>query len=258
VSAEAENNLLLGIGSSLMNGEMTLSAPPVLATIEDGNDVVLAALRTPPHNLLLSTGAEAAVVVLCDGLKESGAGIPGVTGPSDLAEKFAELWAGDKRELTMRQRVYSCSAVIPPADPGGTLRPVTDADTKLAVAWAVAFNDEAGNPGTEAGVRRMVAELTDAKRMFVWDHDGDVVSIATARQPTPNGIRVGYVYTPPEKRGRGYASAVTASVTQAMFDAGYKFCFLYTDVANPTSNAIYQRIGYEPGGDSAMWRLISP
>jgi predicted GNAT family acetyltransferase len=254
-SAEADNHLMLGIATSLMDGEMTLSGAPVLATVEDGDDVTLAALRTPPHNLLLSTGTEEAVIALINGLKHAGAGVPGVTGPSALAEAFAARWAGDARTLTMRQHVYRCEKVTVPDDPGGALRHATDADAKRAIEWALAFNDEANNAGTEASVRRMVEELTEARRLFLWEHAGELVSMATARHPTPKGIRVGYVYTPADKRGRGYASAVTAGATQAMFDAGYAFCCLYADATNATANAIYQRIGYQPCGDSAMWRF---
>lgn len=62
---------------------------------------------------------------------------------------------------------------------------------------------------------------------------------------TPHGARIGYVYTPPEWRGRGYASACVAGLSQRVLDSGRRFCFLYTDLSNPTSNALYQRIGYE-------------
>ena len=67
--------------------------------------------------------------------------------------------------------------------------------------------------------------------------------------PTPNGIRIGPVYTPPEFRGRGYASACVAAASQLQLDAGRRFCFLFADLSNPTSNHIYQEIGYEPVGD---------
>ena len=70
--------------------------------------------------------------------------------------------------------------------------------------------------------------------------------MAAAVETTPNGTRVGYVYTPPSFRGRGYASATVASLSQQLLDGRRRFCFLYTDLANPTSNAIYQRIGYQP------------
>lgn len=234
---------------------MTLSALPIVATVEDGDDVVLAALRTPPHNLLLSTGAERAVGVLSDALKADGTGLPGVTGPADLASAFAARWAGDHRELTMTQRVYRCTEVAAPRDPGGAFRAARLSELERLVGFVVAFNEEAHNPGTEATARRMVKRLVETARMFVWEREGEIVSVATARQPTPRGIRVGYVYTPPAERRKGYASAVTAAVTQRMFDEGYQMCFLYTDATNPTSNAIYQRVGYEPRGESAMWRF---
>src|SRR5438093_1092376 len=82
-------------------------------------------------------------------------------------------------------------------------------------------------------------------RLRLWE-DGVVVSMAGASGPTPNGIRVGAVYTPPDKRRRGYASALVAALSQEQLDTGKKFCFLYTDLANPTSNKIYQDVGYEP------------
>ena len=76
------------------------------------------------------------------------------------------------------------------------------------------------------------------------------MSLAGFGGPTPNGIRIGPVYTPPDLRGRGYGTAVTAEVSRLLLDRGHRFCFLYTDLANPTSNAIYMRIGYEPVCDS--------
>ena len=71
--------------------------------------------------------------------------------------------------------------------------------------------------------------------------------------PTPNGIRVNFVYTPDENRGRGYASNLVAAISQHHLDAGKRFVFLHTDQANPTSNRIYQRIGYAPVSNSERW-----
>jgi hypothetical protein len=88
----------------------------------------------------------------------------------------------------------------------------------------------------------------------IWD-DGQAVSMAGFGGRTPNGIRIGPVYTPPELRGRGYASALTAALTQRLLDEGRQFCFLFTDLANPTSNSIYQRIGYRPVSDVDLWRF---
>jgi uncharacterized protein len=86
------------------------------------------------------------------------------------------------------------------------------------------------------------------RSLHLWE-DGDVVSLAGTGGRTPNGIRIGPVYTPPDARRRGYASALVAAVSQAELDAGRRFCFLFTDLHNPTSNHIYQAIGYTPVRD---------
>ena len=88
--------------------------------------------------------------------------------------------------------------------------------------------------------------------LVIWEHDGPV-SLAGYAGPTPNGIRVGPVYTPPHLRGHGYASALTAALTGRLLDEGRRYCFLFTDLANPTSNSIYQRIGYRRVGDVSRW-----
>ena len=83
--------------------------------------------------------------------------------------------------------------------------------------------------------------------------EGTVVSMAGFAGPTPNGIRVAWVYTPPDNRGKGFAGACVAALSQKLLDEGRKFCFLYTDLANPISNHVYQRIGYEPVTDATVY-----
>lgn len=91
--------------------------------------------------------------------------------------------------------------------------------------------------------------------MHVWEVEGHPVSLAAAVAPTPHGIRLNNVYTPPEERGRGYASALVAALTQLLLDRGREFVFLHTDLANPTSNAIYQRLGYKLVADLQVYSL---
>ena len=108
-----------------------------------------------------------------------------------------------------------------------------------------------------------VAGMTDrwlagrGRALYLWE-DGEVASLAGIGSPTPHGVRVGPVYTPPDRRGRGYASALVAGISQAALDAGRTFCFLFTDLANPTSNHIYETIGYRPVRDVDMWRFERP
>jgi predicted GNAT family acetyltransferase len=89
--------------------------------------------------------------------------------------------------------------------------------------------------------------------LLLWIDEGTPVSLAAAGGATPSGLRVGPVYTPPQRRGRGYASAVTAAVSAGALARGWEYCFLFTDLANPTSNRIYRRLGYEPVCDVDQW-----
>jgi predicted GNAT family acetyltransferase len=125
----------------------------------------------------------------------------------------------------------------------------------------VAFGDEVlaeNDPGrSEARAvveHRLVAGAGGGFEL--WEDGGDVVSLSGWGGPTPNGIRIGPVYTPPELRGRGYATALVAELSQSLLDGGRRFCFLYTDLSNPTSNAIYERIGYVKVAESAMVEFV--
>jgi uncharacterized protein len=127
---------------------------------------------------------------------------------------------------------------------GGGSRSATRCSTKEAP----------GRDGAEEAVEHKLTAPTSG--FLLWEDGGETVSLAGWGGPTPNGIRIGPVYTPPELRGRGYATALTAELSQrlldgGLFEGGRRFCFLYTDLANPTSNAIYERIGYRRVCESA-------
>ena len=123
-------------------------------------------------------------------------------------------------------------------------------DRPLLLEWVCAFTNEVlhGSPEGDSlrQERSIDARLAGGDAGFaLWEVEGRAVALAGFGGPTPNGIRIGPVYTPPELRGHGYATSLTAEVTQLQLDRGRRFCFLYTDLANQTSNAIYTRIGYE-------------
>jgi len=145
-------------------------------------------------------------------------------------------------------RASSRSPRSPTCRASGGLREATRADYDLLVDWFAAFGREAlhdGEPGLEQHERQIRMRLdSTVGGIGLWEDDGDVVSLCGYGSPTPSGIRIGPVYTPPELRGRGYATTLTADVSAAQLARGRRFCFLYTDLANPTSNAIYERIGY--------------
>jgi predicted GNAT family acetyltransferase len=131
------------------------------------------------------------------------------------------------------------------------MRPATDGESELMEAWLVGFHHDAlrEEPDLER-IQKLVQSYNSAEPQLrglrIWDVDGQPVSMVAYSGPTPNGIRIGSVYTPPEQRKQGYASALTAEVSQYLLDQGHKFVFLFTDLLNPTSNHIYQEIGYKP------------
>lgn len=260
---EAEHNLILGLAGTLRDepgGHDQL--PPLLATVTDGERVVAVALRTPPRNLILSeVDMAAAVTVLADGL--AGEELPGVVGPPEAVRLFAERWTertGDAWQVQLEERIFRLRRVVAPRPTSGAIRAASVGDRDLVIDWIGAFEREAlpeQSPATQLAesVDRSLARV--GHRFFLWE-DPEPVSVVGVGGGTPNGIRIGPVYTPPRFRGRGYASALTAAVSQAMLDSGRRFCFLYTDLANPTSNRIYTAIGYEPVTDALMVGFTPP
>ena len=256
---EAEHNLIFAVCSGLTtNPEVFVERPLFAIAIDDDGDVVSAAIQTPPRQVVLSEGAAPdATAALADALAPID--LPGVLGPSAASAEFAARWAaarpGRATEPGMRERIYRLSAVISPRPAPGRARIAEAPDRDLLVAWIQAFSIEAlGEPMLEAEVYadRWVARL-GGRAAWLWEVDGEPVSFAGVSGPTPHGIRVGPVYTPPALRGRGYAGNVVASASQAQLDAGRQFVFLFTDLANPTSNHVYQAIGYEPVADVDQW-----
>ncbi|HEX4325100.1 MAG TPA: GNAT family N-acetyltransferase [Gaiellaceae bacterium] len=148
----------------------------------------------------------------------------------------------------------------PPTNVPGSSRIATTDDRELALGWWIAFGDEVlrqGGPGRDRAEESIDHRLrSPAAGILLWEDGGKPVSVAGWGGQTPNGIRIGPVYTPPELRARGYATAVTAELSRRLLDGrlfagGRRFCFLYTDLDNPTSNAIYERIGYRRVAESA-------
>jgi predicted GNAT family acetyltransferase len=252
---EARHHLILGIAGTLRD-HPDLYPEHRLWLVEDGRRVVGAALQTPPFNLVLARCAtDAATEALAEHICRDGVELSGVVGAIPEADVFAEAWEArseKRRRRRTAQRIYRLTAVRPVAPVSGRSRRATDADRPLLLSWIAAFAQEALGAAESplSNVERTVdARLRGAGGFLLWE-DGGPASLAGWGGQTPNGIRIGPIYTPPELRRRGYGSAVTAEVSNDRLAAGRRFCFLYTDLANPTSNKIYRDIGYEPVCDS--------
>jgi predicted GNAT family acetyltransferase len=246
---EARHNLIFGICDTLVQ-EPDLYPEFHLWYVDREGQPVAAALLTPPHNLVLAEPSdEDALRCLAVAIHEEGIRPPGALGGVPEIESLVRMWGGLTGAATRRrmgQGVYRLTSIRPVTGVRGEARPATPADRDLVLAWVIAFQDEAlpfdlDRSGTERDVdvrlQRRDGWLT------LWE-DGEPVSMAGSGARTPNGARVGPVYTPPRFRRRGYGSAVTAAVSAHLLER-HRFCFLHTDLANPTSNRIYQDIGYE-------------
>jgi predicted GNAT family acetyltransferase len=170
------------------------------------------------------------------------------------ADVFAARWqalTGAGAEIAMRTRLFRLATLIPPPTPPGAARVAEPADHDLLIDWFDAFRED-----VMGGVREDHAEMVDDKVSYggltLWEVDGRPVSMAGVTRDEAGTTRVAPVYTPPELRGRGYGAAVTAVVTQAALDAGADDVVLFTDVTNPTSNALYERLGYRPVQDRSV------
>jgi uncharacterized protein len=255
-ASEAENALLLGICAS--SRDTSPNDPEALwMSVDSDSGPVAVAVRTPPFNLVISRAPDLALAALADALAARDASLPGVTGPVNAALTFAELWSRARSvrvETTMAQGVYELTAVVPPARcaPGG-LRKARADDVSRVGDWMAGFAADANLPVAEHEVfRRRASAFIAAGSVFLWEVEDEAVSMAMLQGPTPHGIRVSAVYTPKDLRGCGYASACVAALSAYALATGRRFCMLYTDLANPTSNGIYQRLGYVLIGESTM------
>lgn len=268
---EAEHCLLLGLAGNMRRYPDRFDLTPAglyLATVEQEGEIVAAALRTPPHPPTLSLIAleqrEAALRAIVAAFVREYPDLPGVSGPAEIASAFVRLWCeqtGAQSRLEIAERIFKLETVIPVVGVPGQPRPATAADRDLLVEWVAAFQAEAfaDTAVSRSDAARLVDHglaMPEVRGYWLWeDEHGMPVSLAGYTGPTPHGMRVAPVYTPPAKRGHGYASTLVAALSQHLLDTGRQFCFLFTDLANPTSNKIYQNIGYRPVIDFDMYAI---
>jgi len=243
LASEAEHNLHLSLAYVRRDAGAT-GADVLFGTVEQDGDLVGCVIRTPPHKLLITSMPPEAAPDIVGPVAELYDEIPAVLGPADSAVAVASAWTalkGGGWETGMQQRIYRLDQVEPVRPVPGAMRLARMDDLELLTDWGTGFARDAGHAFLLA--REQVNRMIERQDLHIWQ-DESPASMAVAQGATPNGCRIGYVYTPPELRGRGYASALVARLSQRMLDSGMTFCVLYTDLGNPTPNAIYQRIGY--------------
>ncbi len=245
---ESANGLPFGVALRLAKAKGNSGA--YLAAVVDRSTVILGAIMTPPHNMLLfspvpATASEG-IVPLCDNLKSRGVPVPGVLGAAQVTGLFLQHWTRTmpvESRRGMSQRVYELRKVNSAAvSAPGRFHLAESRDLDLLTSWH------------GESLRSSLATLIEARHIGIWETDRPVSCAAQAR-PTPHGVAINHVFTPEQFRKKGYATACVASLCHSLLTSGWQFCCLHTDLANPTSNSIYQKIGFAPVCDFQEYRF---
>jgi RimJ/RimL family protein N-acetyltransferase len=218
--------------------------------------VVAAFMHTPPHPLHIGLSTVEAAQGLAEHLAAEGYTPPGVGGAREPAEAFARAWSrltGAKATTLMEFGTFELPArAVLPFEVRGHYRAADSDDLGLVDAWAHDFHVEA-LPDEPTPAASLAPHVADG-RVGLWVVDRQPVSMGYASSANGGVTRISGVWTPPVLRGNGYASAVVAALSNDRIDRGER-CMLYTDLANPTSNAIYQALGYRRVGDRVTIRF---
>lgn len=265
---EAEHNLLLDILHHLLHHPDRYREPLYLAactthdsagTLKADSTILVVAIRTPPYKMVLSKAVDRdALTLIAQDLQTYAEPLPGVGGLVTEVEAFLQAWhslTGQSYRQVMEMRIHQLTQVNPVAIVPGHLRRATEADRPLLLNWFTAFVAEIGEVVSQTP-ESMVESGLKQQSIYLWE-DSVPVSWASGSQSLPTAGRIGPVYTPLEYRRKGYATACVAALSQKLLDQGCKSCFLFTDLANPTSNHIYQQIGYQPICDWHDYSFIS-
>jgi hypothetical protein len=228
---------------------------------DDAGRVTGAVSMTPPYEPLLEQAPEESFSSLVHGVLERHGRFSGVNAPTSLALPLSAVAAretGGRVVLGHATRLFRCEQLVAPdpAPPSGAARVADEHDLDLVAAWYRAFGEEAGSPMTDDVEGSVRARMRLGHVMLWCDDDGTPVSMSSANTPAFGVCRIGPVYTPPEHRCLGYGAAVTHASTRLVLDAGHR-AVLFTDLANPTSNALYPRIGYRPVADRAWFEIVA-
>lgn len=246
---EAENSLMLGLCRSLV-AENKLPENTLLLAVTKNSIPYTAAVQTPPYNLIISKSDKDALNELTNYFAQNKVKIPGVVGPKVETTVFAKIYSSKMNcnyQLGMDQRIYEAKHINVP-NVAGILKSATLTEVDIVSQWLYEFSRES-LPEREKFSLMYAQEWANKaiteKTAYLWiDSHGIPVSVAHTGRPTQNGISIRAVYTPVEHRKNGYGSAVVANLSKNLLESSYKFCSLYTDASNSTSNKIYEAVGY--------------
>lgn len=261
LSDRARNQLILGIFGAAQKQPDIYDSYEAWAVFEDDGAAVAAASMTAPWNLVLADArSDSSVEVLATTVASSGSHVPGVVGNRPTIDGFARAWCevgSCERTVEVEHGVFALETVTPLSGPPGLARPMVGEEFQLVLGWWQDFNSEALPSGLPVADRlqEILERTLDPEReqaMWIFEEDGEPVSMSAHSSFSFGGARIGPVYTPPVCRGKGYGTSLVAAQSRHLLELGLEFVYLFTDLSNQTSNSIYRRIGYKQVAESAQ------
>lgn len=261
VEREDVHSLFFGVLQAIKAGRYE---NPFMAIIEEGGEVLALCQMTPPHSLNLIIVDEKRSTEIMDlliiNLLNSAIEIPSIISSKQDAYCFAKKWeseTGMLRNLLFDQGVYRLDQVDENLQKSqGIWRLAEEKDCPLIERWFNLFEEDAELPLTSIEeVKQRVSQFIGEREVFLWEHDGKIVSMMKRARPTKHSVTVSFVFTPKEERRKGYARTMVAACSKELLKE-YAFCVLYTDLKNETANKIYQEIGYKKIADSVQLEFL--
>ncbi|SMF01590.1 GNAT family N-acetyltransferase [Pseudobacteriovorax antillogorgiicola] len=245
---ELSNNIPLGILNRLRNNPKAYQGFKLYSLIDDDDRTLAYGHWTPPHPLALAAATQPAITAFAKAIRQENPQLSGISGPKDCIERFLEEWPELKPKITRTERMgaYRLDKVVPPRPSQAVIGPAVESDLDLVLRWRHAFDQDCqliSLPDEEA--KSWAIDRIAHQEIYLARVGNVPVSSAIAGRILKTGRSVGFVYTPPEHRGCGYASHLVADLSQRILNEGYQFCCLFTQLENLTSNKIYQNIGYQ-------------
>jgi len=234
----------------------------LLLTVWENSEIVGAALQTPPYPLACNGIPARSVDLVAAEVATMRPDLTGVRGAGRSAVAYADAWraiTGRVGSVIAEERLYRLGTLAPPSGVDGVSRAASDDDRAVLVDWVEQFFVEAFSHSrdNQAGQEFIRTAQDKGDQFLLWIVDGLPVSMAMLRAPAARVSRIGPVFTPVDRRGHGYGSAITAAAAALALSRGVDDVVLFADLANPTSNGIYQKFGFEPAADNVRFEFAA-
>ncbi|MEN2767226.1 GNAT family N-acetyltransferase [Ornithinibacillus xuwenensis] len=256
---EVNNNLMLGLLERGRNNIGIYTDGIRLGIVEEDGQVIYAFMQTPPNKWILAKidGIDQRVIpAIVQFLDRHKYPVPGVLGPEEQVEEFVKRWKNlskKKAILHMKQLIYQLDKVKVTPNAEGKLILAIEKHLPIIREWLYHFGLQANMNISKPHADSMARNYIQNQSLFLWEVNNQIVSMANNSRRSRNGATINAVFTPDDQKRKGHATSVVAGLSQQLLDEGFRFCSLYTDTLNPTSNSIYRKIGYYDVGSSVEY-----